>query len=283
VRGPADFVEVMAHEVGHVLGLAHACGDLESPPCSGAVAAALMGAFAHGDGRGARLAADDRAAIRFLYPAPDEPSIPAAPSDLVAVALADGDVELTWSDNSLDETSFQVEERSAFVTFAPVAILPSGTTEHRLTGVPPAVFRAYRVRAVNGQGASEYSAEASVTTFAPPGPCGPDEVTLCLEGEFRARVAFLEGFLERQALANELTPNTGFFTFFDPANVEIVLKVLDGCAINQRQWVFVAGLTDVPVAITVSHMPSGASLTYLNPGGQAFAPVQDTAAFARCP
>lgn len=283
LREPADFVEVIGHELGHVLGLGHACGDALSPACSGAVASALMAAFAHGDGRGARLSNDDRQAIRFLYPAEtSEPAAPAAPSELLATTRDDGTVTLTWADNSDDETTFEVQERSAFVAFAPRAILPPDSTELTLTDVPPGVFRSYRVRAVNSQGASEYSAEAGVTTFATAGPCVPDETTLCLEGEFRARVAFVEGFLERQALANELTANTGFFTFFDAANVEIVLKVLDGCTINQRQWVFVAGLTDVPVAITVSHMPSGETRTYLNPGGQAFAPVQDTDAFARC-
>jgi hypothetical protein len=63
----------------------------------------------------------------------------------------------------------------------------------------------------------------------------------------------------------------------------VVLKVLDGCGFNQRQWVFMAGLTDVPVVVTVVHSPSGETRTYLSPGGQAFLPVQDTSAFARCP
>lgn len=72
-------------------------------------------------------------------------------------------------------------------------------------------------------------------------------------------------------------------TFFDAANVEMVLKVLDGCAVNQRYWVFAAGLTNVEVRITVTDTHTGTVRTYENPLDQAFAPVQDTGAFDACP
>ena len=60
--------EIFAHELGHTLGLLHACGDLLSPPCTDPVKNdALMRSFVHGDGRGARLGTDDVAGIRYLY------------------------------------------------------------------------------------------------------------------------------------------------------------------------------------------------------------------------
>lgn len=63
--------EVMAHELGHAIGIAHPCGDAASGSCDEVTGEALMRARVHGDGRGAQLNSDDRAAARFLYPVPD--------------------------------------------------------------------------------------------------------------------------------------------------------------------------------------------------------------------
>jgi hypothetical protein len=81
----------------------------------------------------------------------------------------------------------------------------------------------------------------------------------------------------------ELTADSGYFYFFNSANIEIVIKVLNACALNQRYWVFAAGLTNVEVNLRVVDTQTGTVKTYLNPIQTAFAPVQDTDAFATCP
>jgi hypothetical protein len=83
--------------------------------------------------------------------------------------------------------------------------------------------------------------------------------------------------------AVSLTGDTGYFWFFDSANVEVVIKVLNGCGLNGRYWVFAGGLTNVRAVITVRDTLTGISKTYTNPQGTAFQPIQDTSALAACP
>ena len=80
-----------------------------------------------------------------------------------------------------------------------------------------------------------------------------------------------------------LTSDTGYFWFFNESNVEVVIKVLDGCRPNDRFWVFAAGLTNVGVVISVDDTETGQVNVYTNTLGEPFQPLQDTDAFATCP
>lgn len=82
-----------------------------------------------------------------------------------------------------------------------------------------------------------------------------------------------------------LTGDSGYFWFFNPGNIELVIKVLDACGFPAapRFWVFAGGLTNVEVAITVRDTRSGQTRTYFNPSGTEFQPITDTNAFATCP
>lgn len=80
-----------------------------------------------------------------------------------------------------------------------------------------------------------------------------------------------------------LTSDTGYFWFFDSSNVELVVKVLDGCGLGGHYWVFAGGLTNVNTVITVTDTATGIRKTYKNPLGTPFQPLQDTSAFGTCP
>jgi hypothetical protein len=69
---PGNYGEVIGHEMGHVIGLGHSCGDLFSPDCAidPVADAALMNAFAHGDGRGPTPQTGDINGARMIYPPP---------------------------------------------------------------------------------------------------------------------------------------------------------------------------------------------------------------------
>ncbi len=83
-----------------------------------------------------------------------------------------------------------------------------------------------------------------------------------------------------QGEAVSLTGDTGYFWFFDESNVELVIKVLDACAINQSFWVFAGALTDQGAVITVTE--TGVMRTWENEVGTEFESIQETSAFETC-
>ncbi|MCP4659694.1 MAG: hypothetical protein GY856_30190, partial [bacterium] len=76
--------------------------------------------------------------------------------------------------------------------------------------------------------------------------------------------------------------DSGILWFFETDNWEMLVKVLDGCAINDRFWVFAAATTNVEYTLRVTDMLTGGSKTYFNPLGNAAAAITDTSALATC-
>jgi pimeloyl-ACP methyl ester carboxylesterase len=114
--------------------------------------------------------------------------------------------------------------------------------------------------------------------------CLPEPHALCLrEGRFRVEATWETATGTGAAQGRELSDESGSFWFFSPANLELDVKVLDGCAVNGHYWVFAAGLTDVGVTLTVTDTATSSNAVYRHPRGAPYAPVQDTAAFESCP
>ena len=117
------------------------------------------------------------------------------------------------------------------------------------------------------------------------GPCVENATTMCLNnGRFQVRATFQTNTGQSgSAQVVKLTGDTGYLWFFNPANVEAVVKVLNGCGVNNRYWFFAGGLTNVRTVITVTDTQTGETETYTNPQNTPFRPIQDTDAFASCP
>jgi hypothetical protein len=73
-----------------------------------------------------------------------------------------------------------------------------------------------------------------------------------------------------------LSRDSASFWFFGDENVELIVKVLDGRAINGHIWVFYGALTDLEYTLTVTL--DGETRTYHNPRGR-MASAADTRAF----
>jgi hypothetical protein len=118
-------------------------------------------------------------------------------------------------------------------------------------------------------------------TFTGPTPdCTETSTDLCLNGnrfKIEARWEDFEGKTGR-GRAVSLTSDTGCFWFFNSSNVELVIKVLDGRALNGHFWVFYGALSNVGYTITVTDTERNEVRTYTNPLGD-FGSVGDTSAF----
>jgi hypothetical protein len=121
-----------------------------------------------------------------------------------------------------------------------------------------------------------------LTLLAAPALAAPGE--LVLGGRFRVTAAWRTAAGTTCAgIPVPLTAESGYFHFFDPANPEVFVKLVDACAAPfDRFWFFAAGLTDVEVELVVEDTLTGEERRYTSPQGVAFAPIQDTDAFATC-
>lgn len=93
-------------------------------------------------------------------------TIPSAPSGLVATAVLSSQINLSWSDNSDNESGFLIERATAGGAFVQIATVAAGVRSYSNTGLTASTSYSYRVRAYNGAGNSSYSNTASATTSA---------------------------------------------------------------------------------------------------------------------
>jgi hypothetical protein len=104
-----------------------------------------------------------------------------------------------------------------------------------------------------------------------PFECHSSEVALCLAPLYQVTIDFVdpETGVTRHARAVPFSRESGAFWFFDPDNLEIFVKVLDGTAVNGHVWVFHGALTDVEYTLTVQDQRlTGGEWTYHNPRGR---------------
>ena len=114
----------------------------------------------------------------------------------------------------------------------------------------------------------------------PPGPCAANDTVLCLnQGRFRLEAKW-KNFFGDEGVGHALpqTDDTGAFFWVDPQNVEMIIKVLDGRAINNHYWVFYGALSNLEFTLVVTDTETGECKEYVNPLGT-FASVGDTGAF----
>lgn len=109
----------------------------------------------------------------FTITTPPSPVTVNAPSNLQAVPAGTDSVNLSWQDNSDNETRFEIEKKSEGGSFQQVGTVGAGVVTFSMSGLAAETTYIFRVRAVREDGStvtpSPYSNESTVTTL-PPAP-----------------------------------------------------------------------------------------------------------------
>jgi hypothetical protein len=193
------------------------------------------------------------------------------------------------------------------VRFYPGAGCSGGELDQRVAGAVPVLRDTWidiqaRGKAPAGSGSAlgsfggvDYAGSATLETikvyvddayFESDANCVTTGSHLCLGGRFLVYGDWAVPSQGRSGYmrAVPVTADSGLFWFFSLNNLEVFTKVVNACTNPfNHYWAFVSGLTDVQTVLHVDDTVSGERREYYNSAGTAFAPVQDTSAFATCP
>jgi hypothetical protein len=98
------------------------------------------------------------------------PTIPTAPSNLVATALTYNSIRTNWTDTAGDETGFELERSQDSINWTRVATPGANVVTYTDSSLVGSTTYYYRVRAVNAAGGSAYSNVVNATTPAGTAP-----------------------------------------------------------------------------------------------------------------
>jgi FtsP/CotA-like multicopper oxidase with cupredoxin domain len=101
---------------------------------------------------------------------------PAAPTSLSASAVSSSQINLSWADNSADESGFDIQRSTDGSTFATLTSVSADTTSYSDSNLTAATTYWYQVAAFNGNGSSAASNTASATTQG--GGGGTEQITV---------------------------------------------------------------------------------------------------------
>lgn len=279
--------EILGHELGHTLGLADTSTNRLEPDRTRREA--LMYAFPHGDGRGARLTDDDRLGLSQLYGS--SKALTCRP-DASTLCLQKGrfSVEASWY-NPYDGSSgsaraLPMSDQFGMFSFFGPANIEAGVKIVRLEdslrvfagvltdfsfGLRVTDNQTWRVTDVGSTRCTETvaladgsSAAGQTAAAAKAGACKPGPNTLCLlGGRFRAEVDWHNQFNDTSGKGKMVRQSdvAGLVYYSERSNIEMMIKLL---ALNGEVKLFYTPLSDLEYTLRLTEVATGQLRTYRN-------------------
>jgi fibronectin type 3 domain-containing protein len=101
---------------------------------------------------------------------PTASTLPAAPSALTGTVISGSEIDISWTNNANNATSFLIDRSSDGTTFSQIASVSATVTTYHDTSLSPGNTYYYEVQASNAAGFSAFSNIFQESTVTPPDP-----------------------------------------------------------------------------------------------------------------
>lgn len=228
-----------AHEIGHNLNACHS--DTSCNPNPGSCTNTIMQSSV---GTGFTFCQFSRDQINTWVAGHSScltsggtPTPPAAPSSAAASAPTATQVNLTWRDNSSNESGFKIERKTgAGGTYAQIATTGAGATSYTNSAMTGGTTYVYRVRATNSAGDSAYSNEATVTTPTATLPAAPTALTATAVSRTQVNLAWADNASNENGFSVERSADGVTFAQVGTVPANVTTYVSTGLRRNRSYW-----------------------------------------------
>ena len=101
---------------------------------------------------------------------PTASTLPAAPSNLTGTVISGSEIDISWTNNANNATSFLIDRSTDDVHFSQIASVSATVTTYHDTSLSPGNTYYYEVQASNADGNSAFSNVFQAATVTPPAP-----------------------------------------------------------------------------------------------------------------
>jgi hypothetical protein len=188
---------------------------------------------------------------------------PTAPSNLQASAVSSTEIDLTWRDNSNNETGFAIDS-IINGAFQQIGTVGANIVSARITQLTASTNYTFRVRALNGGTSSAPSNQVSATTPAGSGGGGGFLTTSAIPNfQFKVRI-FNTTTPISGAKETDCIPETLCVSGAVAGRSEVFVRVV-GPRPNGFLWPTIVRFTPSRVEVDVQQISTGITKTYVLP------------------